>query len=390
LLDYIKGEKKMLKKRYLLTPGPTPVPPESLLAMAKPIIHHRTDEFRKILSEVTEGLKYIHQTKNDIFIFSSSGTGAMEAAVANILSAGDKALAVTGGKFGERWKEIAEAYKVDVIPLEVEWGKAVDPEVIKKHLKETPEIKAVFTTLCETSTGVKTDIKTVAEITKEHEAVLVVDAISALGAEELKTDEWGIDVVVAGSQKGLMIPPGLSSICISEKAYKRIETSDLPKYYFDIKRAKKSFDKSDTPWTPAVSLIIGLKATIKMIKEEGIENVIQRHKRLGEAMRQAIKAINLELLAEDNPSNVVTAVKVPEGIDAQEIVKSLRNNDDIWIAGGQGHLKGKIFRVAHLGYMNQYDMIIAICALEKTLKGLGHKFELGKGLLVAEQILFSQ
>ena len=380
----------MLKKRYLLTPGPTPVPPESLLAMAEPIIHHRTDEFRKILSEVTEGLKYIHQTKNDIFIFSSSGTGAMEAAVANILSAGDKALAVIGGKFGERWKEIAEAYKVDVIPLEVEWGKAVDPEVIKKHLKETPEIKAVFTTLCETSTGVKTDIKTVAEITKEHEAVLVVDAISALGAEELKTDEWGIDVVVAGSQKGLMIPPGLSSICISEKAYKRIETSNLPKYYFDIKRAKKSFDKSDTPWTPAVSLVIGLRATIKMIKEEGIENVIQRHKRLGEAMRQAIKAINLELLAEDSPSNVVTAVKVPEGIDAQEIVKSLRNNDDIWIAGGQGHLKGKIFRVAHLGYMNQYDMIIAICALEKTLKGLGHKFELGKGLLVAEQILFSQ
>jgi serine---pyruvate transaminase len=381
----------MLKKQYLLTPGPTPVPPECLLSMAKPIIHHRTDEFRGILSEVTEGLKYIHKTKNDTFIFASSGTGAMEAAVINLLSPSDKAIAVVGGKFGERWQEICEAYNVDLEPLQVEWGTAISPDEIKKKLKNDPHIRAVFTTLCETSTGVKTDIKSIAEITKNYDAVLVVDAVSALGAEELMTDEWGVDVIVAGSQKGLMTPPGLASICLSEKAYKKIEESKLPKYYFDVKKAKKSFEEggADTPWTPAVSLIIGLHTAINIIKKEGIDNVIQRHGKLAKAVQEAVKAMNLELLAKDSPSNVVTAVKVPEAIDAQEIVKNLRKDDDIWIAGGQAHLKGKIFRIAHLGYMNQYDMIVAISALEKTLKKIGHKFELGKGLLKAEEILFN-
>ncbi len=378
----------MLKKRYLLTPGPTPVPPESLLAMARPIIHHRTNEFRTILGQVTEDLKYVHQTKNDLFIFASSGTGAMEAAVANILSAGDKALAVTGGKFGERWQEICQAYKIDVTPLEIEWGAAIEPEVIKDKLSKEPDIKAVFTTLCETSTGVRTDIKAIAQITKNHKAVLVVDAVSALGAEELKTDEWGIDVVVAGSQKGLMIPPGLSFISVNEKAFKKIEQSDLPKYYFDIKKAKKSLEKTDTPWTPAVSLIIGLQQALKLIKEEGIENIIQRHKVLAEATRQAMKALNLELLAPKNPANAVTAVKVPEGLDGAAIMKNLRDKYDVWIAGGQAHLKGKIFRIAHLGYMNQFDIIVGITALEAVLKELGYKFELGAGVKKAEEILF--
>ena len=378
----------MLKKRYLLTPGPTPVPPESLLAMARPIIHHRTNEFRAILGQVAEDLKYVYQTKNDVFIFASSGTGAMEAAVANILSAGDKALAVTGGKFGERWQEICQAYKIDVTPLEIEWGTAVEPKVIKDKLSKEPDIKAVFTTLCETSTGVRTDIKTIAQITKDHQAVLVVDAISALGAEDLKTDEWGIDVVVSGSQKGLMIPPGLSFISINDKAYKAIEQSRLPKYYFDIKKAKKSFDKTDTPWTPAVSLIIGLQQALKMIREEGIENIIQRHKVLAEATRQAMKALDLELLAPKSPANAVTAVKVPEGIDGAAIVKNLRDKYDVWIAGGQAHLKGKIFRIAHLGYMNQFDIIVGITALEAVLKELSYKFELGAGVKKAEEILF--
>ena len=378
----------MLKKGYLLTPGPTPVPPESLLAMARPIIHHRTNEFRAILGQVAEDLKYVYQTKNDVFIFASSGTGAMEAAVANILSAGDKALAVTGGKFGERWQEICQAYKIDVTPLEIEWGTAVEPKVIKDKLSKEPDIKAVFTTLCETSTGVRTDIKTIAQITKDHQAVLVVDAISALGAEDLKTDEWGIDVVVSGSQKGLMIPPGLSFISINDKAYKAIEQSRLPKYYFDIKKAKKSFDKTDTPWTPAVSLIIGLQQALKMIREEGIENIIQRHKVLAEATRQAMKALDLELLAPKSPANAVTAVKVPEGIDGAAIVKNLRDKYDVWIAGGQAHLKGKIFRIAHLGYMNQFDIIVGITALEAVLKELSYKFELGAGVKKAEEILF--
>ncbi|MCK4519298.1 MAG: alanine--glyoxylate aminotransferase family protein, partial [Candidatus Omnitrophica bacterium] len=233
----------MLKKRYLLTPGPTPVPPESLLAMAKPIIHHRTKEFRAILAEAVEGLKYVYQTKNDVLIFASSGTGAMESAVCNLLSKGDKVIAVSGGKFGERWGEICEVYGVSARIIDIEWGKAVDPAVIKNELEKDSEIKAVFTTLCETSTGVRTDIKAIAEITKGHQAVLVVDAISAVGAEELKTDEWGVDVVVSGSQKGLMIPPGLAFISLSEKAYRLTEASDLPKYYFDIKKAKKSIEK---------------------------------------------------------------------------------------------------------------------------------------------------
>jgi aspartate aminotransferase-like enzyme len=313
----------------------------------------------------------------------------MEAAVSNFLSENDKVLAVVGGKFGSRWKEIAESYNINVIPLEIEWGAAVDPQAIKRHLDENSDIKAVFTTLCETSTGVRTDVKSIAQITKDHEAILVVDAVSALGAEELETDKWGVDVVVAGSQKGLMIPPGLSSISVSEKAYKKIEKSTLPKYYFSIQKAKKSFDKIDTPWTAAISLVVALQEAIRIIKEEGIDNVIARHAKLAEATREAVKAMNLQLLAKDNPSNVVTAVKIPENIDAGKVVDTLRIEDDIWIASGQGHLKGKIIRVAHLGYMNQFDTITVIAALEGTLKKLGHDFKLGEGLAKAEEILFS-
>lgn len=377
----------MLKKQYLLTPGPTPVPPESLLAMAKPIIHHRTKGFCSILGEVSENLKYVYQTKNDVFIFTSSGTGAMEASVANLLSSGDKALAVIGGKFGERWQEICQAYNVDVIPLDVEWGTAIKPEIIEKELEKNPEIKAVFTTLCETSTGVLTDVKSIAQITKKYKAVLVVDAISALAAEELKADEWEIDVVVSGSQKGLMLPPGLAFISFNDKAFKFAEESNLPKYYFDIKKAKKSLDKSDTPWTPAVSLVIGLKENLKIIQNEGIENVIARHRMLAHATREAMKALGLELLALDSPANAVTAVKIPEGVDGEALVKGLRDKYDIWIAGGQAHLKGKIFRLAHLGYMNQFDVIVGIVALEMTLKELGYQFELGTGVRRAEEVL---
>ena len=377
----------MLKKRYLLTPGPTPVPPESLLAMAKPIIHHRTKEFRAILAEATEGLKYVYQTKSDVLIFASSGTGAMESAVCNLLSKGDKVVAVSGRKFGERWGELCEVYGVSAHIIDVEWGKAVDPVVIKNELEKDSEIKAVFTTLCETSTGVRTDIKALAEITKGHQAVLVVDAISAVGAEGLKTDEWGVDVVVAGSQKGLMIPPGLAFVSLSEKAYKLTGASDLPKYYFDIKKAKKSIEKGDTPYTPAVNLVVGLVEALRLIKDEGIENVISRHRLLAEATREAVKALGLELLAPESPSCVVTAVKLPEAIDGVELVKKLRSKYDVWAAGGQADLKGKIIRIAHLGYMNCFDTIVGISALEMTLREMGYKFELGAGVKKAEEIL---
>lgn len=377
----------MLKKRYLLTPGPTPVPPECLLAMAKPIIHHRTKQFRAYIADATKGLQEVFQTKNPVITLASSGTGAMESAVCNLLSKDDKVLTVSGGKFGERWAEICKAYGVNAKIIEVEWGKSVDPAVIKLELEADSEIKAVFTTLCETSTGVKTDIKAIAEMTKNHQAIQVTDAISALGAEEIKMDDWGIDVVVTGSQKGLMMPPGLAFIALSDKAWKLAETSDLPKYYFNLTKANKSLANSDTPWTPAVNLIIGLVEALNIITSEGIENVLKRHELLAKATREAVKAIGLGLLAPENPSCVVTAVKLPETIDGVELVKKLRDKYDVWVAGGQAQLKGKIIRIAHLGYMNKFDTIVGISALEMALKEIGYEFELGAGIKKAEEIL---
>lgn len=372
-------------KNYLMTPGPTPVPPEVLLSMAKPIIHHRTPQFQKILQEVEENLKYLFQTANNVLIFASSGTGAMEGAVCNLLSPGDKAITVQGGKFGERWTEICKAYGVEAIAIDVEWGKAVDPEVIEKKLSTGP-IKAVFTTLCETSTGVATDIKAVAEVVKKTEAVLVVDAISALGAVECKTDEWGIDVVVSGSQKGLMIPPGLAFAAVSPKAWKVIEQNKSPKYYFDFKKSKKSIEKTDTPFTPAISLIIGLNAALKILRQEGLDSVVARHKQMAKAIREAAKALGLELLSPDAASDAVTAVKVAQGIDGGKLVKTMRDEYGVGIAGGQADFKGKIFRIASMGYMNQFDVIVSISCLEIVLSRMGYKFELGAGIKAAQKV----
>ncbi|NQU74059.1 MAG: alanine--glyoxylate aminotransferase family protein [Candidatus Omnitrophica bacterium] len=372
-------------KNYLMTPGPTPVPPEVLLSMAKPIIHHRTPQFQKILQEVEENLKYLFQTANNVLIFASSGTGAMEGAVCNLLSPGDKAITVQGGKFGERWTEICKAYGVEAIAIDVEWGKAVDPKVIEKKLS-TGAIKAVFTTLCETSTGVATDIKAIAEVVKKTEAVLVVDAISALGAVECKTDEWGIDVVVSGSQKGLMIPPGLAFAAVSPKAWKVIEQNKSPKYYFDFKKSKKSIEKTDTPFTPAISLIIGLNAALKILRQEGLDSVVARHKQMAKAIREAAKALGLELLSPTAASDAVTAIKVAQGIDGGKLVKTMRDEYGVGIAGGQADFKGKIFRIASMGYMNQFDVIIAISCLEIVLSRMGYKFELGAGVKATQKV----
>ena len=376
-----------MQKRYLLAPGPTPVPPEVLAVMAQPIIHHRTPEYREIFAEVNDGLKYVFQTKNDVLTFASSGTGAMEAATANLLSPGDRVLVVEGGKFGERFREIGEAYGVEVVPIVVEWGKPVEPEVIKQKLKEEGNIKAVFTTLCETSTGVVNDIKAMGEIVKAEEAVLVVDAISGLGAVELRSDDWNVDVVVAGSQKGLMIPPGLAFVSVSEKAWKLVRESKLPKYYFSFLKAKKSLDKTDHPFTPAISLVIALREAIRKMKEEELEGVLRRHARLAEATRAAVIALGLKLFAPQAPSNAVTAVKVPEGIDGLALVKNMREKYGVTIAGGQSQLKGKIFRIAHLGYVDTFDLIVAISALEMALSELGYKTELGMGVKAAEEVL---
>ncbi|MCM8779921.1 MAG: alanine--glyoxylate aminotransferase family protein, partial [Candidatus Omnitrophica bacterium] len=324
-----------MKKNYLLTPGPTPLPPEVCEALARPIIHHRTPQFQAILKEVGEGLKYVFQTKNDVFILTSSGTGAMEAAVANLLSPGDSVITVEGGKFGERWTELCAAYGIKAKVIKVEWGKAVEPKEIEKLLKEDPAIKAVFVTACETSTGVDNDIKAIGEVVKSSNAILVVDAISALASVDLQTDNWALDVVVCGSQKGLMLPPGLAFISVSEKAQKLIEASKSPRYYFDLRLAKKAWAKTDTPFTPGISIIIALKAALDIIKQDGLENIFARHKKMAEATHKAMRALGLELFAPNAASQGVTAVKVPQGIDGEKLVKTMRDTYGVTIAGGQ-------------------------------------------------------
>ena len=375
-----------MRKTYLLTPGPTPLPPQVTEALGRPIIHHRTPQFQAILKEAQEGLKYVFNTKNDIFIFASSGTGAMEAAVANLLSPQDTAVTIEGGKFGQRWTEICQAYGINCEVIKVEWGRAVEPKEIEKRVKANPKIKAIFTTLCETSTGVVNNIEAIGKIVKMSQAVLVVDAVSGLGATRLLTDAWFSDVVVSGSQKGLMLPPGLGFISVSPKAWSLVEQSKCPKYYFDLKSAKKSLDKTDTPFTPAISLIVALNEALKMIKAEGWEDILARHKKMAEATRAAAKALGLELLAPEACSDVVTAIRLPSGIDGQKLVKTMRDTYKVTIAGGQAQLKGKIIRIAHLGYIEQFDIITGIACLEKVLFQMGYKFQLGAGIKAAQEV----
>lgn len=375
-----------MRKNYLLTPGPTPLPPQVTEAMCRPIIHHRTPQFQAILKEATDGLKYVFQTKGDVFILASSGTGAMEAAVINLLSPGDTAIAIQGGKFGERWTEICRSYGINAEVIDVEWGKAVDPSEIERRLKNNPGIKAVFATLCETSTGVVNDIAAIGKVVKDTGAALAVDAISGLGAIDLQSDAWSCDVVVSGSQKGLMLPPGLSFISVSPKAWKLIEASKSPKYYYDLKKAKKAIDKTDTPFTPAITLIIALCEALKMMKEDGLENIFLRHKKMADATRAAVKALGLELFAPSAASDVVTAACVPAGIDGEKLVKTMRDTYGVTIAGGQAELKGKVFRIAHMGFIEEFDIIAGISCLEKVLHQMGYKFELGKGIKAAEEI----
>lgn len=377
-----------MEKKYLFSPGPTMLPPEVLLKMAEPIMHHREPEFEKIFEEVREGLRYLFQTKNEVLIFTSSGTGAMEGAVSNILAKGDKALVVRGGKFGERWGEICQAYGIEFIPIDVPWGKAVEPSQIEAILSSTPSIRAVYTQASETSTGVKHPIQEIARIVKRYEeVVLVVDAITGIGVFNLPMDEWGIDVLVSGSQKALMLPPGLSFVALSDKAWKAVERSDLPKYYFNFKKELKSAQKNQSSFTPAISLMVGLRESLKLIRKEGLENVFLRHRKLAEATRAAVKALGLELYAPDSPSEAVTAVKIPEGMSGEKLKNLFFERFGITVAGGQDQAKGKIIRIAHLGYYEKLDMIMVISALEMLLKEMGYVFELGAGVKAAEEVL---
>lgn len=375
-----------MNKHRLMSPGPTPVPEKVLLRMADTMIHHRTPQFQAVLKDVNIKIKKVFQTENPVLIFASSGSGAMETSVVNLLSKGDKALVIRGGKFGERFSEICKVYGVETVDYDVTWGESADIETLEKLLKDNPGIKVVYSTLCETSTGVVNNIEAIAKIVADTKAVLVVDAISGLTADELKTDEWGVDVTICGSQKGLMLPPGLAFLSISPKAQKLVEASDLPKYYFDLKAALKSYKKDDTPWTPAVSLIMGLDLVLDMMLKEGMGNIIKRHARLADLTRSAVKAMGLEIFAK-TPSNAVTSVKVPEGVDGSALVKKMRDEQGITVAGGQGNFKGKIFRIAHLGYMDVYDTISAISGIEIVLKELGYNVKLGSGVAKIETLL---
>ncbi len=377
-----------MKKYYLMSPGPTTIPQEVNLAEAQAIIHHRTPQYEIIFNEVTGGLKHLFCTENDLFTFASSGTGAMEAAVVNLLSEGDTALVIRGGKFGERWGEICNTYKINVIPINVEWGYSVSPAEILSQLKLHPEIKAVFTTLCETSTAVLTDIKSIGEIIQNTEAVLVVDAISGMGVEEFYTDDWGVDVVIVGSQKGLMIPPGLAFASVSKKAWGVVEKSKLPKFYFSFLSAKKLLSKNQTPYTPAVSLVIALAEALKMMKNEGLENIWKRHKILAQATRAGIEGLGLKLFSK-SPASGLTALSVPEGIDGEKIVKRFFSDHRITVAEGQDHLKGKICRIAHMGYCGRFDVITALSALEMILANMGYKFEPGEGVGAALKVFIA-
>lgn len=376
-------------KRYLMTPGPTPVPAEVLLAQARPMIHHRTAEFSEILAAVVEDLKYIFQTQNDVVIFAASGTGAMESAVVNLFSPQDKVIVASNGKFGDRFVKLTESYGLDVIKLEYDWEKVVSPDDIAKQLEADADIKGVFVVQSETSTGVLNDVKAIGEIVRDHRAVLIVDSITGIGAVELKTDDWHLDIVMTGSQKGLMLPPGLACVSISEKAWRAAKESKLPKFYFSYQKAADALKKSSptTPFTPPVSLIIGLGEALKMMRQEGLENLIKRHSLLAAATRAGLEAMNLWLFAPpEGRGNAVTPVWVPDGIDGKALVKTMNNKYGITIAGGQDHLAGKIFRIGHLGYFDRFDILTTLAGLEMTLAETGYDFEPGSGVRAAEKV----
>jgi aspartate aminotransferase-like enzyme len=375
-----------MKKVSLLAPGPTPVPPRTLLAMAQPLIHHRSADFLDIIGKVRAGLKKLFKTQNEVITFSSSGTGAMESAVANLLSPGDKAIAVRGGKFGERWGEILEAYGCQPLNLDVEWGTAVRPERIQEALTKDPSIKAVYLQALETSTGVDHPIKEVAEVTAGTDAVLVVDAVSALGAYDIPTDEWGLDVVVAGSQKAMMMPPGLAFASLGPKALEKMKSSTLPKFYYSWAKEMKSQGQNKGAFTSPVPLFIGLLDVFDLIEEMGLDTIYAETRVKSQAFKAAVKAWGLELFSRENPSPALTAVKTPDDMDAQDVVKWLKDRYGIFIAGGQAQAKGKIFRVAHMGYINEFDTIQAISAIEMALAGLGYSFDMGAGVAAAQRV----
>jgi serine---pyruvate transaminase len=377
-------------KQYLMTAGPTPLPPTVSEVMAEPMVYHRAPAFVEVYARVIRRLKHVFQTANEVQVFTSSGTGALESAVANLVRPGEPALVASCGKFGERWFELCEAYGAGTIHSETEWGRKIDPAALDERLAANEGIEFVFTTFSETSTGVVNDIRELTEVAHRHGALIAVDAVSGLGAVPLPQDEWGVDVVVAGSQKALMAPPGLAFTSASAQALERAAANPGRRFYFDWARTVKGQrqDPPDSPFTPAVGLVKALDVALGMIEAEGLEHVYERHALLGRATREAARALELELLGgvADEHANVVTAIALPDSIDGGKVPKLMRDRFGVTIAGGQGRLKGKIARVAHCGYFGAFDIIVTISALEMTLRELGHETEPGAGIAAAQRV----
>jgi aspartate aminotransferase-like enzyme len=372
----------------LMIPGPTPVPENVLLALAKHPIGHRSGEFSQIMADVTANLKWLHQTENDVLMLTVSGTGAMEAGIINFFSPGDRVLVVHNGKFGERWAEVATAFALDVVEVTAPWGQPIDPNAVKSALDAdtAKAIKGVIVTHSETSTGVINDLETISQHVKAHGALIIVDAVTSMGAVNVPIDNWGLDVVCSGSQKGFMIPPGLGFVTVSPKAWDAYKVAKLPRYYMDLGKYSKGAAKNTTPFTPPVNLIFALQAALTMMKAEGLENIFARHLRHMHASRAAITAMGLPLYApEGHGSPAITAVS---SVEAEQIRSVMKKKFDIVLAGGQDDLKGKIFRIGHLGFVCDRDILTALAALEATLVELGHTgFTPGAGVAAAAQVL---
>jgi serine---pyruvate transaminase len=384
-------EGAMERPEILMTPGPTPVPPEVLLAQGSPLVYHRGPGYGSLLREVTVGLKALLRTEGDVLIFASSGTGGLESAVANLFSPGDRVVVPVAGYFGERFARIADAYRLDVRRIEYQWGKTTRPEDVAAAVSEAPT-KGVLLQHSETSTGVIHDIEAVARVAKESGALVVVDAISSLGAVPYDGDRWEIDVAIGGSQKALSATPGLAFVSISDRAWKATRESTSPRFYFDWRAYKKAYDRPnpENPYTPAISLMLGLRAALRLYQEEGAESVLGRHELLSTATKEGIRALGLDLFGE-HPERAwaITAVKVPEGVDGKELVAKVRRDHRIILAGGQGPLAGKIFRIGHLGYYDRFDIVRALAAVELTLGDLGYPVKRGAAVAAAEEVFAS-
>lgn len=373
-------------KQYLLSPGPTPIPNEVALAMSETMIHHRTPQFNKVFEEARQGLKKLFGTKNDVLMLASSGTGAMEAAVSNLFSPGEKVLVINGGKFGERWLNISNAFGLNPVEIKVEWGKAVKIEEVEKQLKAHSDTKGVMIQASETSTTTLHPVKEIAKLTRGG-PLFIVDGVTAVGVLSVPVDEWGIDALVTGSQKALMLPPGLAFIALSDRAWEKTKGAKLPRFYFDLNLERKNQQAGSGAFTPAVSLIFGLRASLSLMEREGLDQVYARHARMSRATRAAATALGLKLLAPENPSPAATGVFLPDGIDADQVLDYLRDQMNVTLAEGQDQLKGKVIRIAHVGYMGAFDVITAVAALEMALRKFGMEIPFGRGVAAAQEIL---